>query len=56
MPMVELYAYLLQKKLVTPICVKPKDSPPLPDFDLPEHHFGAKGNTLEECTQLRYRI
>ncbi|KAK9991456.1 hypothetical protein SO802_026441 [Lithocarpus litseifolius] len=59
MPMVELYAYLLEKKLVTPIFVKPRDSPPLPGFDPSkkyEHCFGAEGYTLEECTQLRHQI
>ena len=59
MPMVEFYAYLLEKKLVTPIFVKPRDCPSLLDFDSSkkyEHHFGAKGHTLEECTQLRHRI
>ena len=56
MPVAELYAYLLHKKLVTPIFVKPIDGPHLPDFDLPEHRFGAKGHTLEKCTQLRYQI
>ena len=59
MPMVELYAYLLEKKLVTLIFAKPRDSPPLLNFDSSkkyEHHFGAEGHTLEECTQLRHRI
>jgi len=59
MPMAELYAYLLEKKLVTPKFVKPKDSPPLPSFDPSkkcEHHFGAEGYTLEECVQLRHRV
>ena len=57
--MAKLYAYLLEKKLLTPIFAKPKDGPPLPDFDPSkecEHHFGAEGHTLEECTQLRHQI
>ena len=57
MPMVEFYAYLLEKKLVTPLFVRPKDGPPLPDFNPSkkcEHHFRVKGHTLEECTQLRH--
>lgn len=36
---------------------KPKDGPPLPDFDPSmkcEHHFGAEGRTLEECKHLRH--
>ena len=33
MPVAKLYAYLLEKKLVTPIFVKPKEGPPLLDFD-----------------------
>ena len=59
MPMAELYAYLLEKKLVTPIFVKPRDGPPLPGFDPSkkcEHHFGAERHTLEECVHLRHRI
>ena len=46
MPMAELYAYLLKKKLVTPVFVKLRDCPPSPSFDTSkkcEHHFGAKG-------------
>jgi len=57
--MVEFYAYLLEKKLVTPLFVRPKDGPPLPDFNPSkkcEHHFRVEGHTLEECTQLRHRI
>ena len=59
MPMAKLYAYLLEKKLVTPKFVKPRDNPPLPGFDPSkkyEHHFGAERYTLEECAQLRHRI
>ena len=59
MPMAELYAYLLKKNLVTPIFVRPRDNPPLPGFDpykKCEHHFGAEGHTLEECSNLRHRI
>ena len=42
MPMAELYAYLLEKKLVTLIFARLKDGPPLPGFDPSkkwEHHF-----------------
>ena len=59
MPIAKLYAYLLEKKLVTPLFAKPRDGPPLPGFDPSkkcEHHFGAKGHTLEECVHLRHRI
>ena len=59
MPMAKLYAYLLEKKLVTPIFARPRDSPPLPNFDLSkkcEHQFGAEGHSLEECTNLRHQI
>lgn len=59
MPMVEFYAYLLEKKLVTPLFARPRDGPPLPSFNLSkkcEHHFGAEGHTLEEFTQLRHQI
>ena len=56
MPMADLYAYLLERKLVTPIFARPKEGPPSPGFDLSkkcEHHFGVEGHTLEECYQLR---
>ena len=59
MPVAKLYAYLLEKKLVTPIFVKPRIGLPLLGFDPSkkcEHHFRAKGHTLEECTQLRHQI
>ncbi|KAL0004877.1 hypothetical protein SO802_012438 [Lithocarpus litseifolius] len=59
MPMAELYAYLLEKKLVTLIFTKPKDGPPLPGFDPSKkckHHFGPEGHTLEECRHLRHGI
>ena len=59
MPMVELYAYLLEKKLMIPLFIKPRNSPFLPGFDSSkkcEHHFGAKGHTLEECVHLRHQI
>ena len=57
MPMVELYAYLLEKKLVTPIFAKPRGNPSLLNFDPSkkcEHHFKAVGHTLEECVHLRH--
>lgn len=50
MPMVKLYAYLLEKKLVTLIFAKPKGGPPLLIFDSSkkcEHHFKVEGHTLE---------
>ena len=53
MPMVELYAYLLEKKLVTLVFARPKDGPPLLGFNLSKkcgHHFRAEGHTLKECT------
>ena len=59
MPMGKLYAYLLEKNLVTPLFVKPGDGPLLLGFNPSkkcEHRFGAKGHTLEECVQLRYQI
>ena len=57
--MAKLYIYLLEKKLETPLFVKPRDGPPLLGFDPSKkcgHHFGAKGHTLEECMHLRHRI
>ncbi|KAL0015461.1 hypothetical protein SO802_002530 [Lithocarpus litseifolius] len=59
MPMAEHYAYLLQKKLVTPMFAGQSDDPLLPSFDSfkkCEHHFRAKGHTLEEFSQLRNRV
>ena len=59
MPIAELYTYLLEKKLVTPLFVKPRDSPPLPGFNPSkkcEHRFGAKGHTSEECVDIEYKI
>ncbi|KAK9997789.1 hypothetical protein SO802_017392 [Lithocarpus litseifolius] len=57
--MAELYVYLLEKKLVTPIFLRPKEGPPLPSFDPSkkcEHNFQTEGHTLEECTNLRHQI
>ena len=59
MPMAKLYAYLLEKKLVTPIFAKPRVGLSLLGFDPSkkcEHHFRAKGHTLEECVHLRHWI
>ena len=59
MPMAELYAYLLEKKLVTPIFAKPRDGPPLLSFDPSkkcEHDFMVKGHTSEECVHLKHQI
>lgn len=59
MPMANLYAYLLERKLVTPLFLRPRKGPPPPGFDLSkkcEHHFGAEGHTLEECFQLRDHV
>ena len=59
MPMVKLYAYLLEKKLVTLVCARPRDGAPLPSFDMfkkCKHHFRAEGHTIEECTPLRNRV
>ena len=56
MPMADLYAYLLERKLVTPIFARPKEGPPSPGFDLSkkfEHHFRAEGHTLKECYHLK---
>ena len=57
MPMVDICAYLLEKKLVTSIFAKPRDGHPLLNFDPSKkckHHLRAKGHTLEEFTQLRH--
>ena len=58
MPMANLYAYLLERKLVTLLFLRPKEGPP-PGFDLSKkckHHFRAKGHTFEECYHLRDRV
>ena len=57
--MENLYAYLLERKLVTPMFYRPREGLPSPGFDLSkkcEHHFRAKGHTLEECYHLRDRV
>ena len=59
MPMADLYAYLLERKLVTPLFQRPRKGPFPPGFDLSkkyEHHFRVEGHTLEECFQLRDRV
>ena len=59
MPMIVLYAYLLERKLVTPMFARPRERPLPPSFypsKKCEHHFGAEGHTLEECYQLRERV
>ena len=59
MPLAELYAYLLERKLVTPIFQRPREGPSLPNFDPSKkckHHFGAEGHTLEECHHLRDHV
>ena len=56
MPIVDLYTYLLERKLETSMFSRPRESPPSPGFDPSkkcEHHFGAKGHILEECYHLR---
>ena len=59
MPMADLYTYLLERKLATLMFARPRKGPLPPGFDpfkKCEHHFGAKGHTLEECNQLRDRV
>ena len=59
MPIVDLYTYLLERKLETSMFSRPRESPPSPGFDPSkkcEHHFGAKGHTMEECYHLRDRV
>ena len=59
MPMADLCASHLERKLVTPIFSRPKEGPPSPGFDLSkkcEYHFRAEGHTLEERYHLRDRV
>ena len=59
MPIIDLYPYLLEWKLVTLLFVRPRKGPPSPGIDPSkkcEHHFGTDGHTLEECYQLRDRV
>ena len=59
MPTADLYAHLLERKLVTPIFYKHREGPPSPSFDSSkkcEHHFGVEWHTLEECYHLRDRV
>ena len=56
MLMANLYACLLEKKLVTLIFSRPRKGPSPLGFDPSkkcEHHFGAERHTLEECYHLR---
>ena len=59
MPMSDLYAYLLERKLVTLMFARPRKDLPSLGFDLSkkcENHFRAEGHTLEECYQLREHV
>ena len=59
MPMADLYAYLMERKLVTMMFSRPKEGPSVPGFDPSkkcEHHFGAEGNSFEEFYHLRDRV
>ena len=59
MPMVDPYAYLLERKLVTSMFARPREGHFPLGFDPSkkcEHHFKAKGHTLEECYHLRDRV
>ena len=59
MPLADLYAYLLERKLMTPVFYRPRDGLLAPSFYLSkkcEHHFGAERHTLEECYHLKDRI
>ena len=56
MPMAKLYAYLLEKKLVTPLFAKPRNGPPPLGFDLSKkckHHFLAKKAYLERFLAIK---
>ena len=56
MPMADLYAFLLERKLVTQMFSKPREGPLSPGFNPSkkcEYHFGAEGHTLEECYHLK---
>jgi len=56
---VELYIYVLEKKLVTPLFMRSRDNPSLANFDPSkkcENLFEVEGHTLEECWQMRNRI
>ena len=58
-PMSDLYAYLLERKLVTPMFSRPKEGLPSPNFDPSKnykHHFGAEGHTFEECYHLKDHV
>ena len=56
MPMADLYAYLLERKLVTSLFRRVREGPFPLGFDLSknfEHHFGVEGHALEECFYLK---
>ena len=53
MPMADLYAFLLERKLMTPMFLRPREGPPSPNFDPSKkckHHFEAKGIPLKNVT------
>ena len=57
--MENLYAYLMERKLVTMMFSRPKEGPSSPGFNPSkkcEHHFGAKGHTFEEFYHLRDHV
>ena len=57
--MTDLYTYLLERKIVTPIFSRPREGPPLPNFNLSkkcEHHFGAEVHTFEKCYHLKDHV
>ena len=59
MPMLQLYPYLLEKKLVTPLFPRLRDDPLPPGFNPSKKcklHFRAQGHSLEECTPLKVGV
>ena len=59
MPLADLYTYLLERKLVTPVFYGPREGPLVLGFDSSkkcEHHFRPEVYTHEECYHLKDRI
>ncbi|KAK9997910.1 hypothetical protein SO802_017513 [Lithocarpus litseifolius] len=59
MLLTDLYALLLERKLVTPMFYRPREGPPALGFDSSkkcEHYFKVEGHTFEECYHLKDHI
>ena len=59
MPLTELYPILIEKSLISPIILRPYNSPQRRDFNQNltcDFHFGEVGHSVENCQHLRHRV